>query len=99
MDIHEAKTLIDQGNVTIVDIRDPGSYAEARIAEAIHLRDENVDAFLKETNKERPVLCYCYHGNSSQQAAAFLQEHGFKTVYSMDGGFEAWRNIYSIITV
>jgi rhodanese-related sulfurtransferase len=23
-------------------------------------------------------------------AAQFLVEHGFKVVYSMDGGFEAW---------
>ena len=40
---------------------------------------------------DTPVLVYCYHGISSQNAAAFLIERGFETVYSLDGGFEAWR--------
>jgi thiosulfate sulfurtransferase len=38
-----------------------------------------------------PVIVCCYHGVSSQQAAQFLIHQGFENVYSMDGGFEAWR--------
>jgi len=36
------------------------------------------------------LVCYCYHGNSSQGAARFFQERGIKNVYSMAGGFTAW---------
>jgi len=32
----------------------------------------------------------CYHGISSQSAAAYLAEQGFRDTYSLDGGFEAW---------
>jgi len=30
----------------------------------------------------------CYHGNSSQSAAAYLVGQGFAEVYSLDGGIE-----------
>ena len=36
----------------------------------------------------------CYHGNSSQSAAAYLVGQGFSEVYSVDGGFELWRATY-----
>jgi thiosulfate sulfurtransferase len=36
----------------------------------------------------------CYHGNSSQSAAAYLVSQGFSEVYSLDGGFELWRTTY-----
>jgi len=36
----------------------------------------------------------CYHGNSSQSAAAYLISQGFSDVYSLDGGFELWRGTY-----
>ncbi len=97
MDIHEAKKLIDQEEVTIVDIRDQASYHEVHIPKAIHFTDANVEQFLKETAREKTLLCYCYHGYSSQNAAAFFKEQGFKTVYSMDGGFEAWRAVYPTV--
>jgi thiosulfate sulfurtransferase len=92
--IHEAKERFDQKNSLFVDIRDPGSYGQAHIPGAIHLNDGNVQEFLQNTDKERSVVVYCYHGNSSMGATAFLLENGFKNVASMSGGFEAWRQMY-----
>lgn len=39
-------------------------------------------------------MVVCYHGNSSQSAAAYLVSQGFSDVYSLDGGFELWRSTY-----
>ena len=94
MNIHEGKKFIDSEAVTIVDIRDEESYKQGHIKSAVFLNDENLKSFLKETNKDTPLLCYCYHGHSSKSAAEFFKENGFKTVYSLDGGFEAWKIIY-----
>jgi len=44
--------------------------------------------------KNIPLIVYCYHGNSSKSAAHYFCENGFTQVYSMDGGFEAWRLKY-----
>ena len=92
--IHDAKQKLDQKESLFVDIRDPGSYGQAHIPGAIHLHDGNVQEFLQNTDKDKAVVVYCYHGNSSLGATAFLLENGFKNVASMSGGFEAWRPVY-----
>jgi thiosulfate sulfurtransferase len=92
--IHEAKKKLDEKSSLFVDIRDPGSYRQAHIPGAIHLNDGNVQEFLQQTDKNKEVVVYCYHGNSSMGATAFLMENGFTNVASMSGGFEAWRPVY-----
>jgi thiosulfate sulfurtransferase len=92
--IHEAKKKFDEKSCLFVDIRDPGSYRQAHIPGAIHLHDGNVQEFLQNTVKDQAVVVYCYHGNSSLGATAFLIENGFTDVASMSGGFEAWRPTY-----
>ena len=92
--IHEAKQKLDQKECLFVDIRDPGSFRAAHIPGAIHLNDGNVQEFLHNTAKDQNVVVYCYHGNSSLGATAFLIKNGFTDVASMSGGFEAWRPVY-----
>jgi thiosulfate sulfurtransferase len=92
--IHDAKQKLDQKACLFVDIRDPGSYRAAHIPGALHLHDGNIQEFLQNTEKEQAVVVYCYHGNSSLGAAAFLIENGFKDVASMSGGFEGWRQVF-----
>lgn len=97
IDIHQAKELFQVGNAIIVDIRDSSSYRAGHIAKAVLVNDENLDEFLKNTTKDNPVVCYCYHGFSSQNAAVFFKENGFKDIYSIEGGFEAWRQVYPFV--
>lgn len=93
--IDEAKNMMDTGHVNIIDIRDLNSYLAAHIQNAEHITSENMGEFCDNTDKLSRVIVYCYHGNNSQMAAAFLAEHGFNEVYSLDGGFEQWRGKYS----
>lgn len=90
----KAHEIIGSQDVTIVDIRDTNSFTRGHIPQAQNISDENMKAFIEETNKETPLICYCYHGNSSRQAAAFFVNQGFKQVYSIDGGWEGWEAIY-----
>jgi len=92
--IFDAKQRLDQKDCLFIDVRDPGSYEAAHIPGAIHLHDGNVQEFIESTDKDRPVIVYCYHGNSSLGAVAYFLENGFKNIASMSGGFEAWRQVY-----
>ncbi len=82
------------GDVTIVDIRDDHSFAQGHVPQAKSVNDGNIETFLEQTDKGIPLICYCYHGISSQQAAAFFADRGFKQVYSIDGGWEEWNKAY-----
>ncbi len=90
----EAKELIDTGNTRIVDVRDAQSFNNGHIEGAVLLDNNTVDSFIDSTAKDTPVIVYCYHGNSSQNASQFLAEKGFTSVYSVDGGYELWRTQY-----
>ena len=88
--IEDAKELIKDDDITLIDIRDFNSFSSGHIENAIHIEDLNIENFIQEKNKNEPILIYCYHGNSSQTAANFFDQNGFKFVYSMDEGYEGW---------
>lgn len=94
----EAKTLIDDKGANLVDIRDEQSFQQSRIENAVHLDNTSLQAFIETADPDKPLVVYCYHGNSSLSAAQFLYEKGFEDVYSMDGGFEVWRLQFSIVS-
>jgi len=87
----EAKEKLADGQTKVVDIRDERSFELGLIPQSMHLTNGSLHSFMAETDFETPVIVCCYHGNSSQQAAQFLIHQGFHEVYSLDGGFEAWR--------
>ena len=86
----ETKTLIDSGDINIIDIRDSSSYFAGHIAGAKHAEDMNIESFIESGDKEKPLLIYCYHGIASQSAAGFFDQNGFENVYSLDGGYSGW---------
>jgi thiosulfate sulfurtransferase len=91
IDIQKTQQMMEDGNAAIVDIRDEQSFANGHMPNAFHLTNGSLHEFTQQTEFETPVIVVCYHGISSQQAAQYLIHQGFEEVYSMDGGFEAWR--------
>ncbi|KJK16460.1 thiosulfate sulfurtransferase GlpE [Pseudomonas sp. NPDC087612] len=89
----QAQALREQGAV-VVDIRDPQAFAAGHITGASHLDNHSVADFIRTADLDAPTVVVCYHGNSSQSAAAYLISQGFSDVYSLDGGFELWRGTY-----
>lgn len=85
-----ARQLAD-GKVVIADIRDENSFVAGHIDGAYHLTNGSLHSFMQQFEFDQPVVVVCYHGNSSQGAAQYLVQQGFEQVYSMDGGFESWR--------
>ncbi len=89
--VEEAQALIQSDDVTLLDIRDPASFAGGNVASAIHVTNDNVQDVVDSANKAKPLIIYCYHGNSSQGAADYFSSLGFQQCYSVDGGFEEWK--------
>lgn len=89
--VAEAKALMAAQEVNVIDVRDPGSFEAGCIVGATHVADHNLQDFVASAEKDRALLIYCFHGNSSQGAAGYFDEQGFAEIYSMDGGYEAWR--------
>lgn len=87
----EAKTMMDSGSPTIVDVRTAQEYAEGHLPGAINLPVENIGADkpaeLTDTNAE--LIVYCRTGVRSKQASDKLIELGYQHVNDM-GGIVDW---------
>lgn len=86
----EARKLVHGQDANLIDIRDDVSFQNSRVKNAIQITSANMQDFMDEANKSSPLVIYCYHGNSSQQAANYFAAQGFASVYSVDGGYEHW---------
>ncbi|RMS00442.1 Thiosulfate sulfurtransferase GlpE [Pseudomonas coronafaciens pv. porri] len=89
----QAQALREQGAV-LVDVRDAQAFQSNHIPDSLHLDNQSIADFIREADLDKPLVVVCYHGNSSQSAAAYLVGQGFSDVYSVDGGFELWRATY-----
>lgn len=88
-----ASSELDSSSITIVDIRDPASFAQGHIEGATQITNDNIDQFIAGADLDKPLVVCCYHGNSSQGAADYFNSRGFKVSYSLDGGYERWRTL------
>ncbi len=79
---------------TVLDVREPDEYQEGAIPGAIHIPRGHLEAQIEAriTDKATPVVVYCAGGVRSAFAAKTLQELGYETVESMDGGFGRWKD-------
>jgi thioredoxin len=79
-------------NEQIVDVRTPEEYAEGHIQGAQNIDWKNAEFAINvgALDKSKPVLVYCQSGNRSKQAAEYLTNNGFTTVYELDGGISSW---------
>jgi monothiol glutaredoxin len=86
----ELKALIDSGKVSeLYDVRTPKEREIAAIAGA-KLLDDTAMTSLEALAKDTPVAFYCHHGGRSRAAAEHFLKQGFKTVYNLAGGIDAW---------
>ena len=87
--VKDAKAKMASQHVRVIDIRDNASFLGGHIPGSESVT-ENFLAFANSADKTVPVVVCCYHGNSSQLAAKYLQESGFAEAYSLIGGYAAW---------
>ncbi len=86
----EFKGLMEAGKVEhVYDVRTPGERATAQIVGTVIL-DDAAMAAIELLPKETPLAFHCHHGGRSRGAADHFLKSGFKTVYNMAGGIDAW---------
>jgi monothiol glutaredoxin len=86
----ELKALLDSGKIEqFYDVRTEKERSVAKIAGAKHLDDQAM-ASIESLAKDTPLAFHCHHGGRSRGAAEHFLKLGFKNVYNMAGGIEAW---------
>ena len=83
------KPLVDQGAVTLYDVRTDQERVLAKIEGATHLDDAAMGA-IEQLPKTTGLAFFCHHGGRSRAAAEHFLKEGFTNVYNMAGGIDAW---------
>jgi len=89
VDADRAKTLIEAGEVQLVDVREQHEWDAGRIAGARHIELERVASEAETLDRDRPLLFYCRLGARSGMAANAFRRAGYDA-YSLDGGLTEW---------
>lgn len=74
----------------ILDVREPWEYNICRLEGSLLMSMRTVPARLHEIDREQEIVVVCHHGVRSQQIAYFLEHQGFKKVFNLLGGVNAW---------
>jgi monothiol glutaredoxin len=86
----ELKRKLDaQEPLHLFDVRTPEERAQARIERARLLTPEVV-AEIEALDKDAVLVFHCHHGGRSQKAAEHFGSLGFRNVYNLSGGIDAW---------
>lgn len=89
--IDQAKQMIDDGQVHVIDVRTEEEYREGHIPGAKLIPVQQLQERLDELNKAEHYLIVCRSGNRSAQASEILLETGFKNIYNLELGMNEWR--------
>ena len=105
--VADAKTRIRELNVEqtlehldanpdarLIDVREDNEWQAGHAARAEHLGRGIIERDIEETipDKQTELILYCGGGYRSALACDNLQRLGYTNVYSMDGGWKAWKD-------
>ena len=79
--------------VRLIDVREDNEWLEAHAAGAEHLGKGIIERDIEVSvpDKSTEVILYCGGGFRSALAADVLQRMGYTNVFSMAGGWKAWK--------
>ena len=86
----EANARVADGTLTLVDVRPPEERALAAVNVPFSVFDGPALSHLEALPKDTPLAFLCHHGGRSAQAAEHFRGLGFRDVYNVEGGIEAW---------
>lgn len=85
--------LAANSGARLIDVREDNEWDDSHAAGAIHLGKGIIERDIEVTapDKSSELILYCGGGYRSALAADILQQMGYTNVWSMAGGWKAWK--------
>ena len=86
------EAINDSSNKVLLDVRTLEEFHEGHIRNAtlIDFKSNDFKSKVGMLDRDVPVYVYCASGVRSDKAAAVMKEEGFREVFVLTGGFNAW---------
>lgn len=86
----EASKMIGKKNTILIDCRTPDEFASGHISGATLLPLDELEKNVGDLDKSKTYVVICRSGNRSTTFTDSLNSKGFKKVYNVQGGMNAW---------
>lgn len=92
VNIAEAKTMLEDPSVAVIDVREPHEYQAGHVPDATLIPVNSVFARRDELPRDGKILFVCKMGSRSALAAEMAAAAGLpaERLYNLDGGTDAW---------
>lgn len=97
IDVHEAQQISGaQGDAIVMDVRTPAEFQMSHIPQAVNLnvQDDDFKSMASMLDRDKTYIVHCTKNPADGRSSAALetlQELGFKHLYSLEGGYIAWK--------
>ena len=88
----DAKELINDNGIQLVDLRGETEYNTGHIAKADNIFIGTLPQNLNKVSKDKKVVIHCQSGDRSTIAYSILAKNGFTNVVNFSGGMNEWVN-------
>jgi len=88
------KELDQKKGMMLLDVRTDKEYEQGHIPGAAHVPLAEIGDRIKKLKKDKELVVYCQHGNRSIWAIKRLMGMGYKNLFNLKGGYNAWKRIH-----
>ena len=91
--VDKAQERIAEG-AKLIDVREDNEWDTAHASGAVHMARGIIERDIVQTypDKDTELILYCGGGYRSALATDMLQKMGYTNVWSMAGGWKAWKD-------
>lgn len=86
------KTIVNDPQVTLVDVRIPEEYQESTAHNAINIPLADIENHIDFLKKQKKIVVFCNRGIQAEKAIELLKKNGLNNVYSGTN----WKNVKAI---
>jgi len=90
--IEEAKELMSNNGIQLVDLRGEAEYNSGHIAKSDNVFVGTLPQNLDKVSKDKKVVIHCQSGDRSAIGYSILVKNGYKNVVNFAGGMNEWVN-------
>ena len=88
--VDEAKVMMSNGDVAVIDVREPHEYNAGHVPNAKLIPVATVFAHKDELPRDKDVIFICQVGQRSALACEMAAAAGLTRLFNLEGGTEAW---------
>ena len=95
LSVEQARRRLDTNpEARLIDVREDHEWHDGRAARAAHMGRGIIERDIEQAipDKQTELILYCGGGYRSALACDNLQRLGYTNIYSLDGGWTAWKD-------